>query len=48
MSEDKEEIREATQSELFEYNLDGFLEELSVLNETLSIQLFSLDFKHKQ
>jgi len=48
MSEDKEEIREATQSELFEYNLDRFLEELSALNDTLPIQLFLLDFKHKQ
>ena len=48
MSEDKEEIREATKSELFEYNLDRFLEELSALNDTLPIQLLLLEFKHKQ
>lgn len=48
MSEDKEEIRKATKSELFEYNLDRFLEELSALNDTLPIQLLLLEFKHKQ
>lgn len=40
--------KEATFSQLFEFNLDRFLEELSALNDTLPIQMILLDIKHKE
>lgn len=51
MSEEKkeqDEIREATFSDLFEMNLDQFLDELSALNDTLPTQIMLLSLKHKQ
>jgi hypothetical protein len=48
MSKEEEEIIQATNSELFEFNIDRFIEELSALNETLPIQLLLLEYKHKQ
>lgn len=45
MSEEKIEIIELTNSELFEINLERFLEELSALDETLPIQMLLLNAK---
>lgn len=41
-----EEVEEVTLSNLFEINLDRFLDEITALNDTLPMQLMILDFKH--
>ncbi|MBN2637263.1 MAG: hypothetical protein JXR61_13405 [Prolixibacteraceae bacterium] len=46
--EDTENLKEATFSDLFELNLDNFLEELSALNDTFPMELALLSIKHKQ
>lgn len=47
MSEEKVEIVELSHSELFEINLDRFIEELSALDDTLPIQMLFLNVKRK-
>lgn len=46
--EETEIIKEATFSDLFELNLDRFIEELSALNDTFPMELALLSIKHEQ
>lgn len=45
MTEETEVIQEASYSDLFSYNLDRFLDEISALNDTLPIQMILLSVK---
>lgn len=47
-TEEIEEVDEITLSNLFEINLDRFLDEITALNDTLPMQLIILDFKHEK
>lgn len=48
LTEDAEIIEEATFSDLFQININRFIEELSALNDTLPIEIAILSMKHQQ